>query len=418
MGLTFGAAACLATLIWAEFAARPGRRAAYAVAFSPRGDRVAAVSEGEPDGTGRLWIWDVATGRRVASAIVPDRPLSLAYAPGGSAVATGGWDGTVQLRDPTTGGVLRSFDGHSTPVRGLAFLPDGDTLVAGASDGRAILWDVATGRERMRFDRGHRSPINGLAISHDGRVLAVAGGLGAGGVGLWDLETARPLRPTSLLAHDEPIAFAPDRAVLASRASGRAGGISLVDLDGDRVVSTVPSRGARSVAFSPDGRLIAIGDDEETVTVREAMGGRPVAVFGGHRHRPDPYGDAVRNLMAEVDLAEPRVQNSVWAVSFSPDGAWLASCGQDGAVWLWGLPGRDGVHHPDRMLLPRPSRPVWLPIFQFSLAFAALALSASAFFVMVKPGKLRRRTPPGAPDDVLSGRRSGEGRHSTHPPSR
>jgi WD40 repeat protein len=379
LGLSLGAAACLVLLGGAGVLIRPGRRFAGAVAFAPRGDRVAAITGGESKGSGQLWVWDVGTGRPIASATVPDLPVSLAYAPDGTAVATGGWNGTAQLWDPATGHVLRSFSGHSTPVRGLAFLPDGRTLAAGASDGRVILWDVASGRARMELDRGHRRPINGMAISHDGRVLAAAGGLGAGAVGLWDLETAQPLRPASLTAGGEPIAFAPDRAILAVRATSPAGPVSLIDLDGDRALSTIPIGGARSLAFSSDGRLVAIGDDDETVTVRDAGSGRPVAIYGGHRHRPHPLGDQFLNLMADVGLAERRVQNTVWSVAFSPDGTCLASSGQDGAVWLWGLPGRGATRPPDRALLPRPSSPGWLPVLQVTLGLAALALLASAF---------------------------------------
>jgi WD40 repeat protein len=351
---------------------------------------VAAVTAGESKGTGQLWVWDVATGRRIASATVPDRPLSLVYAPDGTAVATGAWNGTVKLWDPATGRLLRSFSGHSTPVRGLAFLPDGRTLAAGASDGRVILWDVASGREQMGLDREHRLPINGMAISHDGRYLAAAGGLGAGAVGLWDLATAQPLGPTSPAAGGEPIAFAPDRAVLAARATSPAGSVRLIDLDGDRDMSTISVSGARSLAFSPDGHLIAIGGDDETVTIREARSGRTVATYRGHRHRPDPFEDNFRNLIADVGLAERRVQNTVWSVAFSPDRTRLASSGQDGAVWLCGLPGRDARPPHDRALLPRPSGPGWLRVFQLTLALAAFALFASALYVRGKAPKTSR----------------------------
>jgi WD40 repeat protein len=373
LGLSLGVAACLAALVCAEVWTRPERRAAYAIAFAPRGDQVAAVTEGESK-KGQLWVWDVATGRQITSATGPDRLLSLAFTPDGTAVATGGWNGTVNLWNPATGRILRSFSGHSTPVRGLAFLPDGRMLAAGASDGRVILWDVASGREQMRLDRGSRLPVNGMAITHDGRFLAAAGGLGAGAVSLWDVETARSLIPASLDAAGEPIAFAPGRAVLAARATSPAGSLGLVDLDGDLAISTIAIGGVRSLAFSPDGRLVAIGDDDEAVTVREAGTGRSVATFDGHRHRPDTLGDDIRRFMATAGLAEPRLRNTIWSVAFSPDGTRLASAGQDGSAWLWGLPGRDGVRPLDRALLPRRSRPNWLGFFQVILAFAALGL--------------------------------------------
>jgi WD40 repeat protein len=106
--------------------------------------------------------------------------------------------------------------------------------------------------------------------------------------------------------------------------------------------------------------------------------GRAVATYGGHRHRPDPMGDGVGTLMADFGLADRRVQNTVWSVAFSPDGTRLASSAQDGAVWLWGLPGQDAIRPPNRILLPRPSSPGWLPVLQVILALTALALFATA----------------------------------------
>src|SRR4051794_12129231 len=181
------AAASLAVLVVVEMRTQPGRRAAFAVAFSPGGERMAAVSQAEGEANGRLDLWDVATGRRTLSVEVPNRALTLAFAPDGSSVATGSWNGRVCLWDCSTGRRLRSYSGLSYPVRGLAFTPDGRRLAAGASDGLVVVWDARDGHERLRFDRGPNCPVNSLAISGDGRWLVAAGGLRTGSTGLWDL---------------------------------------------------------------------------------------------------------------------------------------------------------------------------------------------------------------------------------------
>jgi WD40 repeat protein len=186
------------------------------------------------------------------------------------------------------------------------------------------------------------------------------------------------MKPSSIAAGGEPIAFAPDRAVLAMRTTSPGGSVGLIDLDGDRALCVIPIAGARSLAFSPDSRLVAIGGDDEAVTVRGAATGRPVASFDGHRHRPDPWGDNLPSWLADFGLARRRVRNSVWSVAFSPAGPRLASVGGDGSVWLWSLPGRDPVGPPDRAVLPRSSRPVWLPGFRVTVALAGLTLLALA----------------------------------------
>jgi WD40 repeat protein len=280
----------------------------------------------------------------------------------------------VTLCDSSTGRILRTYSGHSTPVRGLAFLPDGRRLAAGASDGRVILWDLASGREQMRLDRGHRLPVNGMAISHDGRYLAAAGGIGSEAVSLWDVDTARALKPASLAAGGEPVAFAPDRPVLAARAARPAGSVALVDLDADRSLSTIPSRGVRSLAFSLDGRLVATGGDDELVSVWQAATGQSVASFDGQRHRRAPLADGLGRLMASFGLAERPTLNTIWSVAFSPDGARLASASQDGSIWLRELPGGRVGRPADRAILTRPSRPAWLLALQVTLGVSALAL--------------------------------------------
>lgn len=372
------AAAWLGALGIAEFTARPERRAAAGVAFAPEGDRVAAVSFGENHGGGLLHVWDVATGREVASISLLDRPLSLAFAPGGAGVAIGGWDGTVNLWEPSSGRLLRSFSGHGLPVRGLAFTPDGRSLAAGASDGVVILWDAMTGDERSRWNRGRDAPVNSLTISRDGRFLAASGGLGPGATSLWDVRTGKSSKRTALVGAQDPLAFAPTRGILAARVSGRSGSVQLTDLDKNQVLCTLASRSVRSLACSPDGLLLATGGDDESVCVWGIADGRCVASFGGHEHSTDYVGDHVRELMAPVGLAERRVQNVVWSVAFSPDGKRLASAGQDGSVWLWDLPRPQRENLAGRPLLPRPSSANWLTTVRIGLAFGFLVLFALA----------------------------------------
>src|SRR5262249_48110015 len=83
-----------------------------AVAAAPGGRQAAGCGAGVA-GSGVVRVWDAATGRPVWS--TEDHAaevLAIAYAPDGSSVATAAADGLVKVRDPKTGAVLRTLEGH------------------------------------------------------------------------------------------------------------------------------------------------------------------------------------------------------------------------------------------------------------------------------------------------------------------
>lgn len=96
-----------------------------------------------------------------------------------------------------------------------------------------------------------------------------------------------------------------------------------VDLEGASFARTDLSKsdfaeatgGVNSIAFSPDGKIWAVGDANSSVHMHDARDGRRLASFQGHTGR-------------------------VWSVAFSPDGCRLASVGNDGVLKLWDV--RDG----------------------------------------------------------------------------
>jgi WD40 repeat protein len=66
--------------------------------------------------------------------------------------------GTVRLR-------------HEGPASAVAFSPDGQTLASGGRDGTIRLWEMATGKERLRI-QGPATMFRSVAFSPDGKLLA------------------------------------------------------------------------------------------------------------------------------------------------------------------------------------------------------------------------------------------------------
>jgi len=92
----------------------------------------------------------------------------------------------IWLRDMASGNLVHQLRGRSESVRHMAFSPDGKTLYSASLDGAVRIWDVVTGKERIKL-LAHVSFVDALAVSGSGDLIASAGREGT--VSLWDAQS-------------------------------------------------------------------------------------------------------------------------------------------------------------------------------------------------------------------------------------
>jgi WD40 repeat protein/mono/diheme cytochrome c family protein len=322
-------------LIWKADGSEPAGRLVglseriESLAFSPDGSKL-AVTGGRPSLMGEVQIWDVA--KRKLSLSVPvtfDTVYGASWSPDGTKVAFGCTDDTVRAIDAKTGEQVLFLGAHNDWAQDTVFSADGsylisvgrdmaakltematqrfvdnitsitpgalkgglatvarhpkrDEIVVGGSDGEPRLYRVFRKTARVIGDDSNLirefPPLPGrvysVAVSGDGKRIAAGSSLdgSSGEVAVYSYEFDTGL-PDNIKAINEK--------VVSARSSEEAAALDAYHKAGVKLVSSVkvPQGGVYTVAFRPDGKMLAAAGGDGLIRLIDPEKGKIVKEF-------------------------------------------------------------------------------------------------------------------------------------------
>ncbi len=249
--------------------------AVYYLAFSPDGKTLLSGIDQPPDFLPKgLVIWDLTT--REAASFRQETGNVMSLSPDGRILASAYSGEYLKLWDMVTGKKVDIFARLDYSVYDLAFSPDSKILAVASSDKSIRFWDINTGQE-MGMLVGHKNWVNIVAFSPDGKTLASASGDRT--VKLWDWATSQEIRTISKPASS--LAFSPDGKTLALASEGE---IILWNFAMNQELRTYTRHGTRvfNLAFSPDSHTLASASIDNTVKLWNAATGKEIRTLIGH----------------------------------------------------------------------------------------------------------------------------------------
>jgi DNA-binding SARP family transcriptional activator/WD40 repeat protein len=300
-----------------------------AAAISP-GGRTAVIGSQ----AGAVWFVDLRSGAvHAVSAVQREAVAGVVYSPDGRTVVSFGDNNQVIEWNPGTMTEVATLGGPLGQVQNAAINAAGTTLYTASLDGVMLAWDL-TGHQGF----GYRGTVGGqlpccdpvsplappLALSPDGATFAVP--LGPSTVGLFSARTLQreasfAVKPSGNVI--TALAWSPTGSQIA--VAGHDGLVQLWSVDGaPRLMRSLTGLGSliglpeaiQSIAFSPDGSLVAASDDNETNSVQNTAA-LPLATLA-------VWQADTGALEVSQDLGSGNGPGGSDVVAFSKDGKLLA----------------------------------------------------------------------------------------------
>ncbi|WP_437839853.1 AAA family ATPase [Sorangium sp. So ce1153] len=209
-----------------------------------------------------------------------DSVSGVAVTSDGRFAISASWDDTVKMWNLDTGQLLRTLEAHPFDVADVAVTADGRFAVSASGDSTLKVWDLATG-QLLRTLEGHTSSVNGVAVTTDGRVAVSASQDKT--LKVWNLATGQLLR--TLEGHTGPVsgvAVTTDGRFAISASQDKT--LKVWDLATGQLLRTLEGHTdpVLGVAVTADGRFAASASQDKTLKVWNLATGQLLRTLEGH----------------------------------------------------------------------------------------------------------------------------------------
>ena len=191
--------------------------------------------------------------------------------------------------------------GHRGVVTSLAINASSDLVASGGSDGLVRIWDVRTGSPSRDMLRHPSGPITVLAFSPDGRWLVSAG---PGSARVFEVETGERVNVIEVDGEALAVTFSPDSRVVAVGDS--AGNIFLAAPDGTQGVLTIRGRSPiTALRFGESSSILASGSSDGSLVLWDTLEAR--VTEGAY-----PFSAPVSWIGFSADASQIRLRSGAW----------------------------------------------------------------------------------------------------------